>query len=66
MTTSMSSEALLPFVAWPTDQQWKNICRIDAHIQEECAHKKWEFYLIYIGAEKIMFLPKPDRQTDGH
>ncbi len=40
-----SSEALLPFVV---DQQTdgQNICRIDAHIQEECAHKKWELYLI--------------------
>ncbi len=42
MTTSISSEALLPFVAWPTDQRKK----IDAYIQEEYAHEKWELYLI--------------------
>ena len=30
MTTSISSEALLPFVAWPTDNG-QNICRIDAY-----------------------------------
>ena len=39
MKTSISSEALLPFEASrQTDGQ--NICRIDAHIQEECAHNK--------------------------
>ncbi len=27
-----------------TDVQ--NICRIDAHIQEEYVHKKWELYFI--------------------
>ncbi len=43
MTTSISSEALLPFIAylWPDQQtDGQNICRIDANIQEECAHKK--------------------------
>ncbi len=43
-----------------TDGQ--NICRIDAHIQEECAHKKVRA-ISYIGAEKITFPPKPDIQT---
>ena len=36
----------------------QNMCRIDAHFQEECAHKKW--------AEKITSPPKPDIQTYIH
>ena len=64
MTTSISSKALLPFVAdRQTDGQ--NICRVDAHIREECAHKKMRA-LSYIGAEKITFPTKPARQTDIH
>ncbi len=34
----------------------QNICRIDAHIQEECAH----IYILYRGRKNP---PKPDRQT---
>ena len=37
---------------------------MDAHIQEEYAHKQMRA-LSYIGAEKITFLPKPDIHTDG-
>ncbi len=63
MTASISSEALLPFVAWPTDRRTKYyICRIDAHIQEECAHKMIASSYI----EKITFPPKPDRQIYRH
>ncbi len=62
MTTSMGSEAIFAFFSL-TDGQ--NMCRINAHIQQECAHKKLRA-LSYIGAEKITFPPKPDGQTDIH
>ncbi len=69
MTTSISSEALLPFVAWPTDRRTNN-CRIDAHIPEECAHRKWWLYLIE-GPRKSRFslnlaYRHTDRQTYIH
>ncbi len=43
-------------------QGWQNICRIDAHIPEECAQRKWELYLIY-GRENHV---SPIYMTDGH
>ncbi len=39
MTTSIGSEALLPLEP-DRKNDGKNICRIDANIQEECAHTK--------------------------
>ncbi len=60
MTTSISSEALLPFVAWPTDRRTKYL---DAHIQEECAQKIWELYLNYSLRKSRFPLNLTDRHT---
>ena len=61
MTTSISAFCIL------TDEQ--NIFRIDAHISEECAHKKTDLYIFY-WLRKLHFLlnlsiGRTDRQTVG-
>ena len=61
MTTSISSEALLPFVAWPTDRRTKYLQIRCLYTRGMCTPKMRA--LSYIGAEKITFPPKPDRQT---
>ncbi len=64
MTTSISSEALLPFdlTERPTDKIFVE------YTIGMCTQKMRA--LSYIGAEKITFQPKPDRHTyrqmDGH
>ncbi len=67
MTTSISSEALLPFVAWPTDRRTKYLKNRCSYTSGMCTQKMWA--LSYIGAEKITFPPKRGwhmdrRQTD--
>ncbi len=61
MTTSISSKALLLFVAWPTDRRTKYLQTRCSYTREMCTQKIRA--LSYIGAEKITFPPKPDRKT---
>ena len=58
MTTSIVAKL---FCLLKPDRQTdgQHICKIDPHIHKMRA-------LSYIGAEKITFPPKPDRQTDIH
>ncbi len=64
MTTSISSEALLSFVAWPTDQRTKYLKNRWSYTRGMCTQKLRA--ISYIGAEKITFPPKPDEKKDIH
>ena len=61
MTTSISSKA---FVALPTD-------RLTKYLQNRCSFMRGIYTkkiraISQLGAEKITFHPKPDKQTDRH